>query len=153
MPLIIDGHNLIGKMSEISLSDPDDEEKLVRILARRLHRQKAVVVFDKAAETDLAPRLKAPRVSVMFAPPESSADEIIIEMIKRDPNPKGLTIVSSDNEIRRCARSRRARLISSEEYAKKLESAPEQKRPRNATAGDLNDVDVDDWLAYFKKRR
>lgn len=155
MPVIIDGHNLIGKMSRISLADPDDEEKLVKILARHLHRspQKAIVVFDKGAEVDFAPRLKAPKVTVMFASPEGSADEIIIDIIKRDPNPKGLTIVSSDNEIRRCARSRRARLVSAEDFAKKIESAPEHRPGRPETGDTVDDIDVDEWLDYFKRRR
>jgi predicted RNA-binding protein with PIN domain len=154
MPVIIDGHNLIGKMSEIRLGERDDEEKLLRILARQLHRgsQKFVVVFDKGADLDSGLRQKGPRLSVIFAPPKGSADEIIIDMIKQDPNPKGLTIVSSDNEIRRCARSRRARLVSSEDFAKKLESAP--KRPRSAPGSAAADtLDVEEWLDYFKKGR
>ncbi len=155
MPIIIDGHNLIGKMSSISLSDPEDEAKLVAVLARHLlhRRQKAIIVFDKAAEGDLAPRLKAPRLSVIFAPPEGSADAIIIGMIKRDPNPKGLTIVSSDNEIRRCARSRRARLVSAEDFAKRLESPPAQRRGnRNRDYGPA-DIDLEEWLNYFEQGR
>jgi len=34
MPLLIDGHNLIGQIPDISLSDPDDEAKLVLLLRR-----------------------------------------------------------------------------------------------------------------------
>ncbi len=154
MPVIIDGHNLIGKMSKIRLGERDDEEKLLRILARQLHRgsQKFIVVFDKGADLDSGPRQIGPRLRVIFAPPEGSADDIIIDMIKQDPNPKGLTIVSSDNEIRRCARSRRARLVSSEDFAKKLESTP--KRRRSAPRGNTADVlDVEEWLDYFKKGR
>lgn len=152
MPVIIDGHNLIGKMSGISLADPDDEAKLVGFLARQLHflHKKVIVVFDKGAETDSAPRLDSPKLRVIFASPESSADEIIMDMIRRDPNPKGLTIVSSDNEIRRCARSRRARLISAEDFAGQLESAPSRRR-RGAHRGEVDDIDVDEWLDYFEK--
>ncbi|MBI5117969.1 NYN domain-containing protein [Candidatus Poribacteria bacterium] len=153
MPVIIDGHNLIGKMSSISLADPDDEQKLVDVLTERLryHYQKVIVVFDKGSDAEFAPRRRARGLRVIFAPPESSADAIIIDMIKKDPNPKGLTIVSSDNEIRRCARSRRARLILSEEFARDLQSAPAD-RPRTGTPPDGHeDIDVNDWLDYFKK--
>jgi hypothetical protein len=153
MPVIIDGHNLIGKMSSISLADPDDEQKLVNALAEQLryNYQKVIVVFDKGSDIEFVPRRRARGLSVIFAPPKSSADAIIIDMIKKDPNPKGLTIVSSDNEIRRCARSRRARLMSSEEFAKKLQSAHTDRPRTGAPRDEHEDIDVDEWLDYFKK--
>lgn len=155
MPVIIDGHNLIGKMSKIRLGERDDEEKLLRILARHLHlnSQKFIVVFDKGTDLDSGARQERPRLRVIFAPPEGSADDIIIDMIKRDPNPKGLTIVSSDNEIRRCARSRRARLVLSEDFAKKLESAPERRRRPTPGSDAVDSFDLEEWLDYFKRGR
>ena len=155
MPVIIDGHNLIGKMSSISLSDPDDEEKLIQLLARHLHRnpQTTIVVFDKGTELEQAPRRRGPGLSVIFAPPGSSADAIIIDMVKRDPNPKGLTVVSSDNEIRRCARSRRSRTVSAERFAKKLDSPPEDRRRGSAPDEETGEMDVDEWIDYFREGR
>jgi len=155
VPVIIDGHNLIGKMSSISLSDPEDEEKLINLLARHLlhNRQKTIVVFDKGTESDFAPQRRAPRLSVIFAPPESSADAIIIDMIKRDPNPKGLTVVSSDNEIRRCARSRRSRTVTAEVFARELDAPPERKRRTSASGTENDGIDVDEWIDYFRKGR
>lgn len=155
MPVIIDGHNLIGKMSSISLADPQDEEKLVGMLARHLRhkRQKTIVVFDKGSEEDLAPSQKGPRLRIIFASPQSSADAIIMDMIKRDPNPKGLTIVTSDNEIRRCARRRRARLVSSEDFARQLESGPRRNRRSKASGDEFYAIDVDEWSDFFKKGR
>lgn len=155
MPIVIDGHNLIGQMSGISLGDPDDEEQLLRVLARHLHLglPKVTVVFDKAAELDEGERRQGGNLCVIFAPPGTSADAIIIDMIKNDPNPKGLTIVTSDNEIRRCARSRRARLISSEEFARKLESPAPVPRSHSRRSGEQHEIDVEDWLQYFKRRR
>ena len=153
MPVIIDGHNLIGKMSSISLADPHDEEKLVKKLARHLlsTRQKAIVVFDKGSGHDIMPPLKGPGLRIIFAPPESSADAIIIDMIKQDPNPKGLTVVSSDNEIRRCARSRRARLVAAEDFAKQLELGPKRRRRRRTDDEGLDNIDVAEWSDFFKK--
>ncbi|NTW01622.1 MAG: hypothetical protein HGA19_09960, partial [Oscillochloris sp.] len=49
MPILIDGHNLIGQMRSISLSDPDDEAKLVLLLRRYANgkrKRKVVVIFD-----------------------------------------------------------------------------------------------------------
>ena len=155
MPTIVDGHNLIGKMASISLADPEDEAKLVAILARHLlkSRQKGIVVFDKGAEGELAPKLKGPNLRVIFAPPEGCADRIIMDMIKRDPNPKGLTIVSSDNEIRRCARSRRAKLISSEDFGRQLESGSAPNHGDRKQDHGSADIDVKEWLDYFEQGR
>lgn len=155
MPILIDGHNLIGKMSSISLADPEDEDKLVRVLARRLHpqRHKTIVVFDKGADLEFSVKRKSSGLRVIFAPPESSADAIIIEMIRQDPNPKGLTVVSSDNEIRRCARSRRARVISSEEFARTIESPTRRSRRGKSEDAGAEYVDVKEWLEYFRTGR
>ncbi len=155
MPIIIDGHNLIGKMKSISLADPEDEAKLVARLAQDLPSsgQKAIVVFDSGAGGGSTPTPKGPQLQVIFAPVGGSADSIIMDMIKSDPNPKGLTIVSSDNEIRRCARSRRAKLVSAEDFAEKLESGPQRSRPRRSRDYGPADIDVNEWLEYFKQGR
>ena len=155
MPIIVDGHNLIGKMTSISLADPEDEAKLVSILARHLlsSGQKAIVVFDRGAGGDLAPQLKGANMEVIFAAAGGSADAIIMDLIKRDPNPKGLTIVSSDNEIRRCGRSRRTRLVSAEDFAKKIESGSKRSRKIQSRNYGPADIDVEEWLDYFEQGR
>lgn len=156
MPILIDGHNLIGRMKSISLADPNDEAKLIDLLARHLlhRREKVIVIFDKGSGDSFEPRQKGPKLQIIFAPPEGSADAIIIDMIKQDPNPKGLTIVSSDNEIRRCARSRRARLMSAEEFAKRLESEPKSPRKRRRKLDEVDfEENIEDWFEYFQKGR
>jgi hypothetical protein len=155
MPLIIDGHNLIGKMKSISLSDPEDEAKLVASLARNLQfsERKAIVIFDSGAGGGHTPPPRGPKIQVKFAPVGGSADSIIMDMIRRDPNPKGLTIVSSDNEIRQCARARRAKLVSAEDFAEQLESGPERPTRRRGKDDSPADIDVKEWLEYFEQGR
>ncbi len=48
MPLLIDGHNLIGHSPDLSLSDPNDEAKLIARLRRYVARtdRQVTVVFD-----------------------------------------------------------------------------------------------------------
>jgi hypothetical protein len=74
-------------------------------------------------------------------------------MIRQDPNPKGLTVVSSDNEIRRCARSRKARVISSEEFARTIESPPRRSKRGGVEENTTEYVDVKEWLEYFRTGR
>ena len=49
MPLLIDGHNLIGRLPDLRLDDPQDEAKLVARL-RVYHARtgkRVTVVFDR----------------------------------------------------------------------------------------------------------
>ena len=50
MNYIIDGHNLIAKIEGLSLSMPDDEQRLIELLNRygELRRHKLEVYFDGA---------------------------------------------------------------------------------------------------------
>ena len=55
MPILIDGHNLIGQMSDLSLADPDDEAKLLQRLRgyRNVANQPITVVFDSGSHYSL----------------------------------------------------------------------------------------------------
>ncbi|MGD9375749.1 MAG: NYN domain-containing protein, partial [Anaerolineae bacterium] len=48
MPILIDGHNLVGKLPVLSLQDPDDEQKLIELLRSYQARtgKEVIVVFD-----------------------------------------------------------------------------------------------------------
>ncbi len=56
--ILIDGHNLIGRMPGLALSDPEDEAKLVALLKRyrARHKRDIVVVFD-GAPTEVSPNV------------------------------------------------------------------------------------------------
>ena len=50
MPLLVDGHNLIGQVPGLSLADADDEAQLVQLLRRystAKRGRQVVVVFDR----------------------------------------------------------------------------------------------------------
>jgi len=155
MPLIIDGHNLIGQMLEISLSDPHDEEKLIKRL-EEYHREREtpiIVVFDPGQAPPPAKRLRGKGIKVLFAPPGSKADTLIINLIKKSPHPKGLTIVSSDREVRRAARARRAKMMTAQRFARML-SRPKRLPFMEPTIKEkgLSSSEVKEWMAIFEKR-
>jgi uncharacterized protein len=71
MIYLIDGHNLIGKMPDISLSDPDDEEQLalrLRQWAAENKSRQVIVIFDRGVLSGLARRLSNQQVKAFFAP-------------------------------------------------------------------------------------
>ena len=154
MPLLIDGHNLIGQMSDISLEDPDDEAKLVSRLKTYCSRtrKRATVVFDQGLPGGTSHALSSSVVKAVFAPAGRDADGILKERIRKSRDPRGLIVVSSDHEIVRAAEARRARVIRSEDFAQKLEGQPSGD---NSGAGEkpgtaLGEKEVSEWMRLFK---
>ena len=102
MNYLIDGHNLIARTPGLSLSDPDDEAKLVRLLRRWTAadlRRKVTVIFDAGLPAGEAKHLSGGGVKAVFAPNNSSADAVIIRRIEAIGNPPEYVIVTSDNAV------------------------------------------------------
>jgi predicted RNA-binding protein with PIN domain len=157
MPYLIDGHNLIGQLPDISLSDPNDEAKLVIKLvgfaARK--RSKCVVVFDKGITAGKS-RMSNSAVEVVFAPSSSSADAIMIARIESTPDPGYWTVVSNDNAVLKRARQRQMKAIKSSVFARELR--PVQVIDKDADPGEAEHVrispaEVEMWIQIFKERR
>jgi len=60
------------------------------------------------------------QAELIYAGHGKRADDIIIALIQADHAPRRLTVVTNDLEIRQAARRRRARILSSEDYAHQL---------------------------------
>ena len=150
VPILIDGHNLIGRLPAISLADADDEEKLVRLLqSYRARTGKAItVVFDPGPAPTLPHTRQVGGVSVVFAPPGSSADAVIARRVKKNRNPRGLLVVTSDRELAGTVAAYGARTMPAEEFAQNLDrAAAEGPSKREAP---LSDDEVEMWLALFE---
>lgn len=96
---MIDGHNLIGRLPGLSLEDPDDEEKLLRLLSQHRGRMKGriFVAFDPGM--GVGPSLRSlGGIQVAYARNGSTADSLILERISRMRNPQEALVVSSKPE-------------------------------------------------------
>ncbi len=98
MPVLVDGHNLIGRLPDVSLEDPDDEARLVARLQAYAGRtgKRVTVVFDRGMPGGRSGDLSRRRVEVVFAPTGRNADRVLRERIRRSRDPRGLTVVTSD---------------------------------------------------------
>ncbi len=153
MRLLLDGHNLIGRMADIHLSDPDDEEQLVvrlREYAARTGNQ-VIVFFDGGLPGGPAPELSSRSVQVVFAPAGRPADPLIIRRIRQAQDPGRWLVVSSDREILAAAGRRRVRVLRSEEFAAELAppSSPAKPDPRQIPP---SDAEVEAWLREFTQQ-
>jgi predicted RNA-binding protein with PIN domain len=156
MPLLIDGHNLIARLPDLHLDDPDDEVKLVERLRRYQARtgKRLTVVFDRGLPGGFEPDLSTGHVHVVFAAIGRSADALIIERVRRSRDAHGLTIVTSDQRIVTTVEPLGARVMPSEMFAAKLADAlGTSPAPDEIDDVLLSQSEVNEWLAVFEEKR
>lgn len=157
MNYLIDGHNLIARTPGLSLSDPDDEAKLVRLLRRWAAadaRRKVTVIFDAGLPAGEARNLSGGGVKAIFAPNNSSADAVIIRRIEAIGNPPEYVIVTSDHAVANAATRRRIAVQPSEIFAANMMldrrfgsgDKPVAERPE---APAMNPDEMQEWLSLF----
>ena len=155
MTYLIDGHNLIGQLPDLALSDPDDEAKLVQKLIGLAARQRRrmVVIFDSGLPGGKS-RLSTRQVEVVFASARSSADDVMKARIRAARDPGQWVVVSNDRAVIDAARARRMTILTSAEFAPLLRPAPPPKRdPGEASDVYVSPEEVEAWLKIFKDRK
>ena len=154
MPYLIDGNNLMHAMGDLCqdvgrLSLCQHLSPLVRAGDR------VTVAFDGVRPpAGLAAQIDALGIEVIYCP-DFPADEAIIDRLRADSAPRRLTVVSSDREIRKAARARRCRDVTSQIFAVQLSdmllASPGAKRkpePSEKREG-LSDEQTQEWLNTF----
>src|SRR5258707_2270400 len=168
--LLVDGHNLIGQLEDLSLDDPHDEAKLamaIRSYCMR-SRSKATIIFDNGLPGGVSKQLSNSSVTVIFAPAGTQADTLLMRRARDHARGKEpLLMVTSDRRILRLAFAYGIETLSSPEFAimigfrpVEMESLPgdppEKKRITFVYEKDPNPVittqEVNYWLPIFEKR-
>lgn len=138
MPFLVDGDNLLGSWPGRSRSDSERRAlafELDRFAARQERR--VVVVFDGPAP------LAAPLgQNVIFAGAEQSADDVILALLKAEPDRRGWTVVTSDRSLGDRCRWLSARVERSDLFRSRLGPNQAGEKPERET-------DVDYWLERF----
>lgn len=129
MAILIDGYNLLHAAG---IFPPDGapgtlqraREALVDYLCRRLPADEAArttIVFDaRHAPPGLPRERQRGGITLLFAPRDRSADELLGELIRQDSAPRRLTVVSSDHQVQRSAKRRGARAVDSDRWCDEL---------------------------------
>jgi len=154
MHYLIDGHNLIARMPDISLADPDDEAQLALRLkgwAARDRRRRVTVIFDGGLVGGEAMALSGGSVKVVFASAGRTADSLLIRRIQAVKNPAEYTLVSSDRQIMAAARTRRMPCLPSERFATQLKQADQPQAPAERENPQLSQSEIEEWLGLFDK--
>ena len=154
MPYLIDGHNLIPKLS-LRLDSVDDEEQLISRLQEfcRLRRAQVEVYFD-GAPPGQASTYKMGAVTAHFVYQGSTADAAIeFRLTRLGKAVKNWTVVSSDGRVQRAARAVHAGVLSSEEFAKEMSSAQRMTTSTSKHGATLAPNEVEEWLDFFSRKR
>lgn len=153
MLVIVDGHNLVPKIPGLSLSDFDDEMKLVKLLQEyaRLRRRQVEVYFDNPPPGQ--PRVrKVGTIHVRFARPGYNADEEIRSRLAQlGSAARNSIVVSSDQRVQVYARGARAQVASSENFSQELQATLEtpQSGKDSQKEETLNVAEINYWLRIF----
>jgi len=124
MRLAIDGYNLIAALTGEALEYLDleaERESLLELLAdyRALSRHHLSVVFDGGGRaTGQSRRGRVRGVEVIFSPLGRTADQLLVELAGRFGS--GLTVVTSDREVRNACESSGAVTLASAEFWQRL---------------------------------
>ena len=151
MPYLIDGHNLIGQTPGLSLSDPNDEQKLVELLRAFMvrSRKKGTVFFDNG-QPGGSGNWSNSVLAVVFARGPQTADDLIRQRLINEKNPRGLIVVSSDQAVAQAAQAAHAGIQSSVQFARQMSRrAPALQKKED----ELTTDEVLQWEKEFKKPR
>ena len=150
MKYIVDGYNLIGKLSFISLSDTQKEDKCISFLQNlsSLPKDRFLCVFDgKSKYSDYKSVQEYGVVRVVFTDPEQSADSYIINYCSQKKNKSNIIGVTSDNEILYRLRKARVKTLTIFEFVNWFNSCQNSEPDQENFL--LKDDDLDFWLKEF----
>lgn len=158
MHYLIDGHNLIAQLSDISLDEPNDEAKLVLRLRSWIasgRKREVTIVFDGGLPGGTWRYMSRGKIKALFATEGQTADALLVGRINQVKNPSAYTLVTSDREILAVAKKRKMPYMTSQAFAQQLQKndvpldtntspdLPAEEKPV------LNDDELDEWLAIF----
>jgi predicted RNA-binding protein with PIN domain len=154
MNYIIDGHNLISQFPGLSLSMPDDEQRLVELLILFCQpgKHRVEVYFDRAP-VGQAGVSNHGRVRSHFVYQHSSADDAIRKRLGAlGKSAKNWAVVSSDRSVQAAGREAHSHVLRAGDFASLLLASlqPGRLSPTTASDAPLSEAEVMEWLAIFK---
>jgi predicted RNA-binding protein with PIN domain len=129
MAILIDGYNLVHALGLIAnQAGPSGLERARDRLLELLHAAlgersaDATVVFDSHKR---APKHPAEQefhgIHVHFSRHPENADDVIEQLIRSEPAPKQLTVVSDDHRIQRAGRKRSCHVVGCVDFIEELQ--------------------------------
>jgi len=154
--LIIDCYNLLHATMPPSLAGLD-EGRLCRLLAGAGYGGgRANLVCDGVVKPHTPAESGIDGIELVYSGHGRSADDLIIDMLRKNSAPRRLTVVTNDRQIQKAARRRRAKVRSCESLIHELASHVATPRSGTTSASTtkpdtvkLTDQQVQQWLGEF----
>lgn len=154
MPVLIDGNNLQHAAFE---AQPDllvGRVMMCQLLGGWAKRsgQRITVVFDgPSPEGDLLRQFGDSFVTVRFSGSGVSADSVIAELIEAESAPRRLVVVSTDRQVAKAARRRKAHAERSDDFWTRVQrdlarEASKPLEPPEKRRGLTNTEATSEWL-------
>jgi predicted RNA-binding protein with PIN domain len=141
VPILVDGDNLLGTWGR-QRSDAQRRElalELGRFGARTGKR--VITVFDGSS-----PGSSAFGANVHFSGAGRTADDLILELLREQPNRRGWLVVTSDRSLGDQCRWLEARIERCDRFRQRLLQTDDQAKPER-------ELDVEYWLEQFGDER
>lgn len=152
MPVLIDGNNLLFAARDADPEKPVGRARLCELLgqwSRRVREQTTVIFDGPTPRGELASQIAGREIEVGYSESEK-ADLLIIARIQSNSAARRLVVVSTDREIARAAKRRRASPMRSDEFWELLQA--DLARPLHAPLEPiekrrgLSKGQADEWL-------
>ena len=153
MEYLVDGYNLLHAWDR-DASGPDSLRdariRLLEALAAFAERTGARVtaVFD-GTDLPYPDRGTHKGVKVLFSRTPEDADRLIAGRLERTHHARDTRVVSSDNAVRRQARSAGAQAVPAAEFARILREKPARKTPSRSRQDALTEGEIRAWAKDF----
>lgn len=161
MPLLVDGHNVIGRaagfMDGFDLSrNEESRERLINLLAkyRMMKSDKIHLFFDGGYNAAHLPRRTMERgLDILYSEAGSDADSDIKNTVSHHENPRGIRVVTSDVAIQKFVKRYGAKVIDSYVFLREVQQTLESSsipddEPIEKYEGPSSD-EVDFWEGVF----
>lgn len=170
MRILIDGYNLLFQSPLVERGRGPGwleraRKKLIAYLQSQMPKEllrQTTIVFDASQTGETAADFRTEQgMTVLFARQHPEADDLLEDFIRKHSSPKSLTVVSSDQRIRRRAKARRARDLTSSQFLEELDknhALPKAQIPKegkgqsegSSKRGDrLDEKEIAYWLEKF----
>jgi predicted RNA-binding protein with PIN domain len=139
---LIDGNNLIGKISSLmSLQRKDKQgsrEKLVYILDRYFVQKKCSIILHLDGHP--GGRINSSKMKIIYSE-NLTADEKIKKQISQSKSPRNIIVITSDSNLAQFAKVCSATVIPSDEFATEINKS-NSNVDEEAKINSMNNVDV-----------
>jgi uncharacterized protein len=163
MLLVIDGFNLIYKFPELEVLMYESKLKnarlgLLNLLSQyngKKEKNRFYVFFDGKKDLGNETRADSFGSIKIFYSHELKADDLIKQFIKENLSPGNLHVVTSDKEIIHFSKKYKCKVISSEDFSKKVAESMQTKvdleKEQERQSG-LSKEEVSYWYEIFSKK-